>query len=129
MHTIIQKIETDSFLINNENLRLMELDLINLGISKESLFYELYTTYYSFAVGNGTELFSLEQIENYNNSNLEYIIFGCDDGGTLVYNKRNDKVLEYASVCSSNEELELNKYEKEWESFESFLIDYYSEYL
>lgn len=130
MNKIIKKIEEDSFLINKNSLDLMKKDLEKLGINNGTLFYELYTTYFSFAVGNGGELFSLEQLEKYNNSDLQSIIFASDDGGTLVYNKESGAVFEYSGIYFSNENLpDLKDWEQKWESFELFLIDYYNDYL
>lgn len=130
MNKIIEKIKEDSFLINEENKKLMSDDLINLGVNKDSLFYELYTTYFSFAVGNGTELFSLEQIMDLNKKDDSYIVFGSDDGGTFVYIKAYDKVLEIDGIMFSKDTIEdLNKPVNEWKSFEDFLKYYYEEYL
>lgn len=125
MNAIIKKIEDESFLINQKNKTLMIEDLDILGIKKDSLFYELYTTYFSFAIGNGAELFSLEQLMEYNNPELAYIMFASDDGGTLIYNKETDEVFEYNGVFSSNEDVNLVQYENSWKTFESFLNHYY----
>lgn len=125
MYAIIKKIEDESFLINPENKMLMIEDLNILGIKKDSLFYELYTTYFSFAIGTGAELFSLEQLVEYNNPELAHIMFASDDGGALIYNKKTDEVFEYNGIFSSNEDIVLGKYENSWEYFESFLNYYY----
>jgi len=125
MNAIIKKIEDESFLINPKNKPLMIEDLDILGIKKDSLFYELYTTYFSFAIGNGAELFSLEQLMEYNNPELAHIIFASDDGGTLIYNKETDEVFEYNGVFSSNEDFGLTQYENSWKTFDLFLNHYY----
>ena len=125
MNAIIKKIEDENFLINPKNKPLMIEDLDILGIKKDSLFYELYTTYFSFAIGNGAELFSLEQLMEYNNPELSHIMFASDDGGTLIYNKETDEVFEYNGVFSSNEAFGLAQYENSWETFELFLNHYY----
>lgn len=130
MNKIIENIKEDSFLINKENKKLMIDDLITLGVSKDSLFYELYTTYFSFAVGNGAELFSLEQIIDSNKEDDLYIMFGSDDGGTLIYMKDSDKVLEFDEIMLAEDTIEdLNEPVNKWDSFEDFLKYYYEEYL
>lgn len=128
MNNIIKKIKKDSFLINSNNLKMMKDDLAILGIKKDSLFYELYTTYFSFAVGNGIEFFTLEQLMEYNNPKIKHIIFASDDGGTLVYNKETEEVYEYNGVFSSNDNINLVEHENYWESFDLFLNYYYKGY-
>lgn len=125
---LLNIIDQSSFLANKKAIPLMQEDLKKHDINENTLFFKLYSSYAALGVGNGPELFTLEQIDEYNHFSTDYLYFASDDGGTFVYFKSTDTVHEYTGILSGDtgSPEDLGTLDRTWESFKEFLEDYYS---
>ena len=98
-----------------------EKKLTDLGVSNNSLFYEVFCNYRFFPSGNGEELHNLHSIEGEYDGFLQ--LSSPEGEGSYFYSIESDEVFDVE--WGEEEELITNQLEPKWASFSEFLIWYY----
>lgn len=97
---------------------------------RNSAFIEFYNLVGSPPVGNGPDLFDLEQINTSKNNftGTPFILIASGDTGSYVYNTSNDTVYEYDFMVNGYDDIKEMCHNPcaKWGSFSAFLDTYYT---
>lgn len=98
--------------------------------NKKTAFIEFYSLVGSPPLGNGPELFTIEEIDDFPQKAEigSLILFASGDTGSYVYDPENDHVYEFDFLISTDTSLsDLDTPYQKWSSFSNFLDNFYAE--